>query len=151
MRNFGSNLGAEIPIASRNKYSGVMFLEEDFFREPYSWGIKFRADVFLGIFFQGGFIPLAMNSRAFFPTLIKKNRAFAIAQNSLLLTSIFEVLSFGQFWNNSVGIYSFSVFSKPARMRSTPVLNILEKFSVKVYTFGILGIYFKECTVRFAV
>ena len=49
-----------------------MFLEEDFFREPYSWGIKFRADVFLGIFFQGVFIPLAMNSRAFFFYLDKK-------------------------------------------------------------------------------
>ena len=36
MGNFFSNLGTSIPIASRNKYSGVMFLEEDFFREPYS-------------------------------------------------------------------------------------------------------------------
>ena len=69
-----------------------MFLEEDFFREPYSWGIKFREDVFLGIFFQGVNLPLAQNSGAFFSYLgKKKSRLGAIAQNSLPLTSIFLI------------------------------------------------------------
>ena len=66
-----------------------MFLEEDFFREPYSLGIKFPEDVFLGIFFQGVNLPLAQNSGAFFSYRgKKKSRLCAIAQNSLPLTSI---------------------------------------------------------------
>ena len=77
MRNFASNLGTWIPITSRNIYSGVMFLGKKLFREYYSLGIKFREQVFLGIFFEGVFLPLAQNSGAFFPIVAKKNRAFA--------------------------------------------------------------------------
>ena len=151
MRDFGSNLGAEIPIASSNKYSGVMFPEEDFFREPYSWGIKFRADVFLGIFFQGRFIPLAMNSRAFFPTLIKKIAPLRSRKTPYLWHPYSKYLVLASFETTQLGFTRFLFFQNLHEWGLPLFLNILEKFSVKVYTFGILGIYFKECTVRFAV
>ena len=68
-----------------------MFLGKNLFREYYSLGIKFREQVFLGIFFEGVFLPLAQNSGAFFSYRgKKKSRLCAIAQNSLPLTSIFE-------------------------------------------------------------
>ena len=66
-----------------------MFLGKNLFREYYSLGIKFREQVFLGIFFEGVFLPLAQNSGAFFSYRgKKKSRLCAIAQNSLPLTSI---------------------------------------------------------------
>ena len=68
-----------------------MFLKEDFFQEFYSSGTKFREEVFLGIFFQGVFLPIAQNSRTFSSYRgKKKSRVCAIAQNSLPLTSIIE-------------------------------------------------------------
>ena len=52
-----------------------MFLGKNLFREYYSLGIKFREQVFLGIFFEGVFLPLAQNSGVFFSYRGKKKIA----------------------------------------------------------------------------
>ena len=55
-------------------------------------GIKFREEIFLWISFQGVYIPVAQNSRAFLANVAKKkSRIQRVAQNSLPLTSLIHI------------------------------------------------------------